>query len=71
MAEIQALMNIMQQFGDSPMVTPTTILYYTYNLTTLCLNGTLSCENLMNIIMGDIANFWCWINQSISYQKIK
>ena len=26
----------------------------TYNLTTLCLNGTLSCVDFMDVIMGDI-----------------
>ena len=25
-----------------------------YNLTTLCLNGTLSCVDFMDVIMGDI-----------------
>ena len=29
---------------------------YLYNLTTLCLNGTYSCVDFMDFIMGDVPN---------------
>ena len=47
--------------GYSPMLTPPilhlALSYYIYNLTTLCLNGTLPCVDFMDVIMGDIPIF--------------
>ena len=41
-------------FSYSPMLTRVYYLAYLYNLSTLCLNGTLSCVNFMDVTMGDI-----------------
>ena len=40
-----------------PHVGPTIFSINCYNLTTLCLNGTLPCVDFMDVIMGDIPLF--------------
>ena len=58
--------------GYSPMLTPPALSLVIYNLTTLCLNGTLSCVDFMEVIidfmevtMGEGAPGW------LSWERVR
>ena len=47
-----------------PMLTPPILLFslkVLYNVATLCLSGTLSCVDFMDVTMGNVSFSYCFL----------